>query len=291
MRTEVTIQGLHAALTPVRAARKSIGFVPTMGNLHEGHLKLVQEANQRCDVVVVSIFVNPTQFGAGEDFSSYPRTFEVDSNLLAEVQCDILFAPSVEEIYGNQPQQTTVQVNSLANDLCGNSRPGHFTGVATVVSKLFNIVQPNVALFGEKDYQQLAIIRHLARDLCFDIDVIGIPTVRAENGLALSSRNGYLSPDELTLAPAIYATMQQIQQQILTTVDFSQLNFAELAKQGRKTLEAQKFVVDYVEIRNPDLSIAVQEGSKWVILVAAKIGKTRLIDNLTVIRPVEAMDS
>lgn len=291
MRTEVTIQGLHAALSPVRAARKSIGFVPTMGNLHEGHLKLVQEASQRCDVVVVSIFVNPTQFGAGEDFLSYPRTFEVDSNLLAEVQCDILFAPSVEEIYGEQPQQTTVQVNSLANDLCGNTRSGHFTGVATVVSKLFNIVQPNLALFGEKDYQQLAIIRHLARDLCFDIDVIGIPTVRAENGLALSSRNGYLSQDELTLAPAIYATMQQIQQQILATKDQTKINFSDLARQGRKTLELQKFVVDYVEIRNPDLSAADKNGSKWVILVAAKLGKTRLIDNLTVIRPVDVVET
>lgn len=291
MRTEVTIQGLHAALSPVRAARKSIGFVPTMGNLHEGHLKLVQEANQRCDVVVVSIFVNPTQFGAGEDFSTYPRTFEADSNLLAEVNCDILFAPSVEEIYGDQPQQTTVQVNSLASELCGNTRPGHFTGVATVVSKLFNIVKPDVALFGEKDYQQLAIIRHLARDLCFDIDVIGVPTVRAENGLALSSRNGYLSQDELTLAPAIYATMQHIQQQILAAKDQSQLNFADLAKQGRKTLESQKFVVDYVEIRNPDLSPADKEGSKWVILIAAKLGKTRLIDNLTVIRPTEVIES
>ncbi len=291
MRTEVTIQGLHAALTPVRAARKSIGFVPTMGNLHEGHLKLVQEANQRCDVVVVSIFVNPTQFGAGEDFATYPRTFEADSNLLAEAKCDILFAPSVEEIYGNQPQQTTVQVNSLANELCGNTRPGHFTGVATVVSKLFNIVQPNVALFGEKDYQQLAILRHVARDLCFDIDVIGVPTVRAETGLALSSRNGYLSQDELTLAPAIYATMQSIQQQILATKDPSKLNFADLVKQGRKTLESQKFVVDYVEIRNPDLSTADNEGSKWVILVAAKLGKTRLIDNLTVTRPAEMIES
>lgn len=291
MRTEVTIQGLHAALTPVRAARKSIGFVPTMGNLHEGHLKLVQEANQRCDVVVVSIFVNPTQFGAGEDFATYPRTFEADSNLLAEAKCDILFAPSVEEIYGNQPQQTTVQVNSLANELCGNTRPGHFTGVATVVSKLFNIVQPNVALFGEKDYQQLAILRHVARDLCFDIDVIGVPTVRAETGLALSSRNGYLSEEELTLAPAIYATMQSIQQQILATKDPSKLNFADLVKQGRKTLESQKFVVDYVEIRNPDLSTADHEGSKWVILVAAKLGKTRLIDNLTVTRPAEMIES
>jgi pantoate--beta-alanine ligase len=291
MRTEVTIQGLHAALTPVRAARKSIGFVPTMGNLHEGHLKLVQEANQRCDVVVVSIFVNPTQFGAGEDFATSPRTFEADSNLLAEANCDILFAPSVEEIYGNQPQQTTVQVNSLANELCGNTRPGHFTGVATVVSKLFNIVQPNVALFGEKDYQQLAILRHVARDLCFDIDVIGVPTVRAETGLALSSRNGYLSQDELTLAPAIYATMQSIQQHILAAKDPSKLNFADLAKQGRKTLESQKFVVDYVEIRNPDLSTADKEGSKWVILVAAKLGKTRLIDNLTVTRPAEMIES
>ncbi len=291
MRTEVTIQGLHASLTPVRAARKSIGFVPTMGNLHEGHLKLVQEANQRCDVVVVSIFVNPTQFGAGEDFSTYPRTFEADSNLLAEAKCDILFAPSVEEIYGNQPQHTTVQVNSLADDLCGKTRPGHFTGVATVVSKLFNIVQPNVSLFGEKDYQQLAILRHVARDLCFDIDVIGIPTVRAENGLALSSRNGYLSEEELTLAPAIYATMQSIQQQILATKDQSKLNFADLAKQGRKTLESQKFIVDYVEIRNPDLSQADKNGSKWVILVAAKLGKTRLIDNITVIRPAEVIES
>jgi len=165
-----------------------------------------------------------------------------------------------------------------------------------VVSKLFNIVQPNVALFGEKDYQQLAIIRHLARDLCFDIDVIGIPTVRAENGLALSSRNGYLSAEELTLAPAIYATMRQIQQQILTTADPSHINFSDLAKQGREALEAQKFVVDYVEIRNPDLSHADhshadQHGSKWVILVAAKMGKTRLIDNLTVTRPTEVVEA
>lgn len=291
MRTEVTIQGLHAALTSVRGARKSIGFVPTMGNLHEGHLKLVQEASQRCDVVVVSIFVNPTQFGAGEDFSTYPRTFEADSNLLAEAECDILFAPSVTEIYGDQPQQTTVQVNSLADELCGKTRPGHFTGVATVVSKLFNIVKPDVALFGEKDYQQLAIIRHLARDLCFDVDVIGVPTVRAENGLALSSRNGYLSEEELMLAPAIYATMQSIQQQIIATTDLSSLNFTELAEQGRKTLESQNFVVDYVEIRNPDLSPADHQSEKWIILIAAKLGKTRLIDNMTVIHPVEVIES
>lgn len=287
MRTEVTIQGLHAALTSVRASRKSIGFVATMGNLHDGHLKLVQEAHQLCDVVVVSIFVNPTQFGAGEDFANYPRTFEADSNLLAEAKCDILFAPSIEEIYGITPQKTTVQVDALANDLCGKSRVGHFTGVATVVTKLFNIVQPNVALFGEKDYQQLAIIRHVARDLCFDIDVVGVPTVRAEDGLALSSRNGYLSEEERTLAPAIYATMRSIQQHILTAAELGKIDFIALAKEGRKTLESQKFVVDYVEIRNLDLSPADKTSTKWVILVAAKMGKTRLIDNLTVTRTSE----
>jgi pantoate--beta-alanine ligase len=287
MRTEVTIQGLHAALSPVRASRKSIGFVATMGNLHEGHLKLVQEANQRCDVVVVSIFVNPTQFGGGEDFTNYPRTFEADSNLLAEVKCDILFAPSIEEIYGTAPQKTTVQVDALANDLCGISRVGHFTGVATVVTKLFNIVQPNVALFGEKDYQQLAIIRHIARDLCFDIDVIGVPTVRAESGLALSSRNGYLSDEELRLAPAIYALMQSIQQQILNAAKQGKIDFLAFAEQGRKTLESQQFVVDYVEIRNPDLSPADVNSPKWIILIAAKMGKTRLIDNLTITRAIE----
>ena len=282
MRTETTIQGLHAALSPVRASRKSIGFVATMGNLHEGHLKLVQEASQLCDVVVVSIFVNPTQFGPNEDFANYPRTFDADSSLLAEAKCDILFAPSVEQLYGSSPQKTTVQVNSLADELCGRHRPGHFTGVATVVTKLFNIVQPTVALFGEKDYQQLAIIRHLANDLCFDIDVIGVPTVRADNGLALSSRNGYLSSDEMTLAPAIYQTMQHIQQQLLSKVGAPKIDFALHALQGRKELEKQGFVVDYVEIRNPDLTAATVDSSQWIVLVAAKLGKTRLIDNLTV---------
>jgi pantoate--beta-alanine ligase len=284
MRTEVTIQGLQAALSPVRASRKSIAFVATMGNLHEGHLKLVQEASQRCDVVVVSIFVNPTQFGAGEDFTNYPRTFESDCNLLADANCDILFAPSVEEIYGDQPQKTTVQVDELASDLCGQYRPGHFTGVATVVTKLFNIVQPNVALFGEKDYQQLAIIQYLARDLCFDLEVIGVPTVRANNGLALSSRNEYLSVDELSLAPAIYATMQTMQQQVLAAAEQGKIDFRAIAKKGRHVLESQQFVVDYVEIRNPDLSPADIQSPKWIILVAAKLGKTRLIDNLSVIR-------
>jgi pantoate--beta-alanine ligase len=179
-------------------------------------------------------------------------------------------------------------VDALANDLCGISRVGHFTGVATVVTKLFNIVQPNVALFGEKDYQQLAIIRHIARDLCFDLDVIGVPTVRADNGLALSSRNGYLSEEEILLAPTIYALMQSMQQQILAAAKLGEIDFLALAKQGRRTLESQKFVVDYVEIRNPDLSPAEANSLKWVILVAAKMGKTRLIDNLTITRATES---
>ncbi|MFZ3193575.1 MAG: pantoate--beta-alanine ligase [Moraxellaceae bacterium] len=278
MKTETTLQGLHAALGAARAARKSIGFVPTMGNLHEGHLRLVQEARNRCDIVVVSVFVNPTQFGQGEDFEHYPRTLEADSKLLFDAQCDILFAPSVQQMYGDAAQQTTVQVDSVAADLCGRSRAGHFTGVATVVTKLFNIVQPNVAFFGEKDYQQLAVIRHLTRDLCFPIDVIGVPTVRAADGLALSSRNGYLSGDQRRSATTIYQTLQALATQLKQGV----LDYATLCEQGAAQLAAAGFVVDYVEIRTPLLGLPDAQSTEWVILIAAKLGKTRLIDNLSV---------
>lgn len=278
MKTETTVQGLHAALGAARTARKSIGFVPTMGNLHEGHLRLVQEARNRCDIVVVSIFVNPTQFGQGEDFEHYPRTLEADSKLLFDAQCDILFAPSVQQMYGDGAQQTTVQVDSVAADLCGRSRVGHFTGVATVVTKLFNIVQPNVAFFGEKDYQQLAVIRHLTRDLCFPIDIIGVPTVRAADGLALSSRNGYLSAEHRHTATTIYQTLQAIAKQLKR----GELNYVMLCEQGAAQLTAAGFVVDYVEIRTPMLSLPDPQSAEWVILVAAKLGKTRLIDNLSV---------
>lgn len=278
MKTETTLQGLHAALGAARAARKSIGFVPTMGNLHEGHLRLVQEARNRCDIVVVSIFVNPTQFGQGEDFEHYPRTLEADSKLLFDAQCDILFAPNVQQMYGDGAQQTTVQVDSVAADLCGRSRVGHFTGVATVVTKLFNIVQPNVAFFGEKDYQQLAVIRHLTRDLCFPIDIIGVPTVRSADGLALSSRNGYLSTEQRRTAVAIYQTLQAIATQLKQGV----LDYTMLCEQGTAQLVAAGFVVDYVEIRTPLLGLPDAHSTEWVVLIAAKLGKTRLIDNLTV---------
>lgn len=282
MKTEVSLQGLHAALTPARVARKSIGFVPTMGNLHAGHITLVKEAKKYCDVVVVSIFVNPTQFGAGEDFERYPRTLDADSQLLADAGCDIIFAPSVQQVYGTQPQLTTVHVDAIANDLCGKSRPGHFTGVATVVTKLFNMVQPDVAYFGEKDWQQLAVIRHLTRDLCFSIDIVGVPIVRAEDGLALSSRNGYLSAQERQQAVAIYQALKQIQQDIVA----GEREVASLTARAAIYLTQQGFEVDYVEVRRPDLSRLEQVDQDVVVLIAAKLGTTRLIDNLLVKFPV-----
>lgn len=278
MRTEVTLQGLQAALIPVRLARKSIGFVPTMGNLHQGHITLVKEAKKYCDLVVVSIFVNPTQFGVGEDFEKYPRTLEADSQLLADAGCDVIFAPSVQQMYGNKPQLTTVQVDDIANDLCGKSRPGHFTGVATVVTKLFNMVQPNAAFFGEKDWQQLAVIRHLTTDLCFSIDIIGVPIVRDEQGLALSSRNGYLSAEEKQIATGIYQTLKMVEQAIKS----GEPDLQAILQRGRDHLTHQGFVVDYLEARTPDLKMVQDIRQDMVILAAAKLGNTRLIDNLQI---------
>ncbi|NNP72898.1 pantoate--beta-alanine ligase [Acinetobacter defluvii] len=277
MKTETTIQGLSASLNPARAARKIIGFVPTMGNLHEGHLNLVRAARKLCDVVVVSIFVNPIQFGPNEDFDNYPRTLEHDSHLLAEVGCDIVFAPSVEQMYGKQPRLTNISVSEITNDLCGLQRPGHFDGVAVVVTKLFNIVQPNFAFFGQKDYQQLAVIKQLVRDLNMPIEVIGVPITRAEDGLALSSRNGYLSEQERATAPSIYATLQAAEKQLQNgqSLDVVLSNI-------RQQLTEAGFDVDYVEVRTPMLQKIGQFDQDIVLFVAAKLGKTRLIDNLQV---------
>ncbi|WP_173911518.1 pantoate--beta-alanine ligase [Acinetobacter sp. Marseille-Q1618] len=277
MKTETTIQGLSASLNPARAARKIIGFVPTMGNLHEGHLNLVRAARKLCDVVVVSIFVNPIQFGPNEDFDNYPRTLEHDRHLLAEVGCDIVFAPSVEQMYGKQPRLTNISVSDITNDLCGLQRPGHFDGVAVVVTKLFNIVQPNFAFFGQKDYQQLAVIKQLVRDLNMPIEVIGVPIARAEDGLALSSRNGYLSEQERATAPSIYATLQAAEKQLQNgqSLDAVLTNI-------RQQLTEAGFDVDYVEARSPMLQKVGQFDQDIVLFVAAKLGKTRLIDNLQV---------
>lgn len=277
MKTETTIQGLTASLSPARAAKKMIGFVPTMGNLHEGHLTLVREAKKICNVVVVSIFVNPIQFGAGEDFDSYPRTLEQDSRLLADVGCDIIFAPSVEQMYGSQPRLTNISVGQITDDLCGKSRPGHFDGVAVVVTKLFNIVQPDYAFFGQKDYQQLAVIRQLVQDLNIPLEVIGVPIVRAQDGLALSSRNGYLTEEQRATAPKIYQLLKQAEQDLHEGKALS----AVLATISDQLTQAG-FVVDYVEARQPNLQPIEQFTQNLVLFVAAKLGSTRLIDNLQV---------
>ena len=277
MKTETSIQGLSASLNSARSARKMIGFIPTMGNLHEGHLNLVREARKLCDVVVVSVFVNPIQFGPNEDFDSYPRTLEQDSHLLAEVGCDIVFAPSVEQMYGNQPRMTNIRVGEITNDLCGLQRPGHFDGVAVVVTKLFNIVQPNYAFFGQKDYQQLAVIKQLVRDLNMPIEVIGVPIARAEDGLALSSRNGYLTPEHRQTAPVIYQSLKKAEQALHAGKDLH-----EVLADIRTQLTDAGFVIDYVEARSPMLQKIEQFDQDVIVFVAAKLGNTRLIDNLQI---------
>ena len=277
MKTETTIQGLSASLSPARANRKIIGFVPTMGNLHEGHLNLVREARNLCDVVVVSIFVNPIQFGPNEDFENYPRTLDQDSQLLAEVGCDIIFAPTVEQMYGSQPRLTNITVGEITQDLCGASREGHFDGVAVVVTKLFNMVQPHYAFFGEKDYQQLAVIKQLVYDLNIPLEVIGVPITRAEDGLALSSRNGYLTQAQRATAPTIYQSLQTAQQQLTAGQDLT-----DVINNLKNTLAQNGFNVDYVEARTPALQRIEQFNQDVVIFVAAKLGNTRLIDNLQI---------
>ena len=277
MKTETTIQGLSASLNPARSARKIIGFVPTMGNLHQGHLNLVREARKLCDVVVVSIFVNPIQFGPNEDFDNYPRTLEQDQQLLADVGCDIVFAPTVEQMYGNKPRLTNISVSGITNDLCGLQRPGHFDGVAVVVTKLFNIVQPNYAFFGQKDYQQLAVIRQFVQDLNIPLEVIGVPIARSEDGLALSSRNGYLSAEQRQIAPTIYQSLKAAAQALQQGETLSQV-LANI----KATLTAAGFVVDYVEARTTELQKIEAFSEDLVLFVAAKLGNTRLIDNLQV---------
>lgn len=277
MKIESTIQGLSESLKTARTNQKIIGLVPTMGNLHQGHLNLVREAREKCDIVVVSIFVNPIQFGPNEDYDSYPRTLEQDSKLLEEVGCDFIFAPSVEQMYGNQSRLTNISVSDITADLCGLQRPGHFDGVAVVVTKLFNIVRPNFAFFGEKDFQQLAVIRQFVRDLNMQIEIVGVPIARAEDGLALSSRNGYLSEENRQIAPTIHQALKIAEQ------DLQQgKKLADVLANIASTLTQAGFVVDYVEARTPELQKIEEFNQNIVLFVAAKIGVTRLIDNLQV---------
>ncbi len=286
MKTEHTINGLREPLRQARREGKTIGFVPTMGNLHAGHISLVERAKAQCDIVVASIFVNPTQFGANEDFGTYPRTLEADSQLLAAAGCDFLFAPAATEMYGNGlNQSTSVHVAELGKELCGAHRPGHFDGVSSVVSKLFNIVQPDTAFFGEKDFQQLAIVRRMTQELNFPITIVGVPTLRAEDGLALSSRNGYLSAAERQQAPMVYRTLCQLRD----AIGYGQRDYEMLTEAARQHLQKSGFDPDYVSVRRAsDLLPAKAEDTALVILVAARLGKTRLIDNLAFELPASA---
>jgi pantoate--beta-alanine ligase len=265
-------------------AGKRIGFVPTMGNLHAGHCELVSQAKSRADIVVASIFVNPLQFGANEDFGSYPRTLQADCEQLRGVGADLVFAPVVAEMYPDfdghhLQQQVIVQPPPLADILCGASRPGHFAGVATVVTKLFHMVRPDLAVFGKKDYQQLMVIRALVRQLNFAIEILGVDTRREPSGLAMSSRNGYLTPAQKIQAAQLYAQLQQLR----AALHSGRRDYATLSAQAVSALNQQGWQADYVEIRaQQDLSVPAADQTELVVLAAAKLGNTRLIDNCEV---------
>jgi len=262
---------------------QSIAFVPTMGNLHQGHLDLVKAAKQDADVVVASIFVNPLQFGPDEDLDAYPRTIEEDKAKLAELGVDVLFLPSVSDIYPRGlEQQTFVEVPGISYMICGASRPGHFRGVATIVCKLFNMVQPNKAYFGEKDFQQLQVIRAMVKDLSMNVEIFGVPTKREDNGLAMSSRNGYLSSEQRQQASLLYATLQSLAAEVTN----GRRDFGRLIGEHKKRLLDAGFKPDYLEIRDAEnLLHPSHEDTHLVILAAAFLGKTRLIDNLQVKLP------
>ncbi|OCR22000.1 pantoate--beta-alanine ligase [Pseudomonas syringae] len=278
MITVKTVRELRAAVARARSEGKRIGLAPTMGNLHSGHAALITKAAQRADFVVATIFVNPLQFGPNEDLATYPRTLAADQEKLLQAGCHLLFTPTVEEMYPHgMADQTIVSVPSLSEGLCGASRPGHFDGVATVVSKLFNMVQPDLAVFGQKDFQQLAVIRALVRDLNMPIQIIGEPTVRAADGLALSSRNGYLSEEQRAIAPELYRVICQIGD----AISKGEQDFSALLDLGKHQLEAAGLRPDYLEIREAtSLRPATAEHSDVVVLAAVFLGKTRLIDNL-----------
>ena len=258
----------------------TVGFVPTMGNLHDGHLALVDEAFRHADRVLVSLFVNPMQFGEGEDFDNYPRTLEEDRKALEAHDASLLFAPAVAEMYPRtQSEQTRVRVPGLSDILCGASRPGHFTGVATVVCKLFNMAQPDVAVFGEKDYQQLLVIRHMVRDLAMPVEIVSCPTVREPDGLAMSSRNSYLTADQRRTAPTLHAMLEKTKIALLQ----GRRDFTDLEAEAAEALANAGFDVDYFTIREAEtLSTPAPQCNELVILTAARLGRPRLIDNLPV---------
>ncbi len=282
MRTVHSLKELRSILRSYRRQGKTIGLVPTMGNLHEGHISLVQKATEAADIVVTSIFVNPMQFGANEDLDTYPRTLNDDQDKLAAAGNTLVFAPAAEEIYPEGlARQTKVLVPEVSEGHCGASRPGHFEGVATVVNMLFNMVQPDVAVFGEKDFQQLAVIRKMARDLMMPVQVVGAPTIREDDGLAKSSRNGYLSEQERAIAPAVFQTLTRSSEQLKQ----GRSDFATLEQEAQDALANAGLRPDYFNIVNSHtLKPAMEDDRELTLLVAAFLGTTRLIDNLSVSR-------
>lgn len=272
-----TVAAMQAEAQALRRSNKTIAFVPTMGFLHEGHLSLMREGRKHGDILVVSIFVNPTQFGPGEDLEAYPRDIERDLDLLEEVGTDIVFTPEPGDIY-SPGFQTSVSLDDLTNRLCGISRPVHFKGVATVVAKLFNIVQPHTAVFGQKDYQQVVIIQRMVKDLGFDIRIIGAPTVREPDGLAMSSRNAYLNPAERESAPCLYRAMTRAAQMVKEGV----VDARKIIEKSAEFIEGHAGMqIDYIAMVDPETLEDVTRIERPVqMALAVKAGKTRLIDNM-----------
>ena len=273
-----TIVDMRAACEAARRDGKRLGFVPTMGALHEGHLSLVRAAKAGCDTVAASIFVNPTQFGAGEDLAKYPRTFERDRDLLEREGVSLLFAPSVEEMYP-ESAMTRVTVEGLSDKLDGRSRPGHFRGVTTVVAKLFHVVDPDVAFFGQKDAAQVAIIRRMVRDLKFAVEIVACPIIREADGLAMSSRNAYLDPQERKQALVLHRSLMRVRK----LFEAGERRAEKLIAAGREEIAGEKSVrLDYFEVVNPESLDPVEAvGSGVLVAVAAFVGTTRLIDNIS----------
>jgi pantoate--beta-alanine ligase len=279
MQTVNTVSELRAVVGQWRSAGEKIALVPTMGNLHQGHLQLVAEARKNADRVAVSIFVNPTQFAAGEDFATYPRTEREDQEKLDSIGADLLFLPAVSEIHAPDAK-TVVAVTGLSDLHCGVSRPGHFNGVATVVCKLFNMAQPDCALFGLKDFQQFTLIKTMVRDLNIPIEIIPVATVREASGLAMSSRNGYLSEEEKQIAPKLYQSLCSAKESVLAGRDY-----ADIEREAESFLQDAGFRPEYFSIcRAFDLKNADVKDRELVILAAAKLGTTRLIDNISLIK-------